>query len=149
MPTPPACRGVRIASPELDQTPAGLTLDERSKCFPQQSRPLSQPGIFLRLGDQIIVKSYGGAHWAAPFRAPDIASNDAKFNAGRRSVDERLYHVALTEHEGVGDVLQRGDVGVGLAGADDLREAPVEHRIFRLRLLMDDATVDGELRAAA
>ena len=48
----------------------------------------------------------------------------------------------------VGDMLERCDVGVGLAGPNDLGEAPVEHRIFLLRLLVHDAPVDGELCAA-
>ena len=46
-------------------------------------------------------------------------------------------------------MLGRCDVGVGLAGPNDLGEAPVEHRVFGLRLFMNRTTVDGELRATA
>ena len=51
------------------------------------------------------------------------------------SVEKRLHHPAPAEHEGVGDMLQRRNVDIGLAGADDLGEALVKPRIFRLGLL--------------
>lgn len=39
-------------------------------------------------------------------------------------------------------MLQRGEVDVGHAGAHDLGEALVEHRILRFRLVVNDTAVD-------
>jgi len=65
------------------------------------------------------------------------------------SVKKRLDDIALAQHEGVGDVLEGREVDVRGAGADDLGEALVERGVFGFRLVMHDAAIDGELRAAA
>ena len=67
----------------------------------------------------------------------------------KRSVQERLHDVAFAEHKGIGDMLERREVGIGCPGADDFREPSIKHRVLGFRLVMDNPAADRKLGAAA
>ncbi len=50
-----------------------------------------------------------------------------------RSVVERLDEFALAEHEGIGDMAQRRQIDIRLAGLDEFGKTAVERRIFGFR----------------
>jgi hypothetical protein len=59
---------VRLRTAKQRQSARGLALDERLKSHPDQGRLLLDASVFLRLGNQIVIKSYCCPHRCAFLR---------------------------------------------------------------------------------